>query len=209
MRFSYVEQVTKEKFLRGITENPPRLVEATENEEKEKEILAQKASLKEHKLEIAEILRQLEEKGRELAFRYEGVQLRTQLLETLPTEIEGLEAQIEKLKQEQAPPSNNPELAMPLPETMRLVQQREAELAELNVQLSKLQSSLPTRSRELERLERELRPLETQKQGTVAAAKEAKRRREEGGGIGDELEERGRWLRASEKALKDMLEVEN
>ncbi|KAF2691537.1 hypothetical protein K458DRAFT_324961 [Lentithecium fluviatile CBS 122367] len=208
LRFSYVEQVTKEKFLRGITDNPPRLVEGAENENKEKEILALKASLKERKLEVAEILKQLEEKGRELALRYERVQLRTQQLESLPAEIEGLEAEIEKLKTEQAPPSNNPELALPLPETMKLLQAREADLTALNAQLAKLQSSLPNRTRELEKLERELKPLETQKQGTVAAAKEARRRKEEGGGIGDELEERGRWLRASEKALKDMLEVE-
>ena len=53
-----------------------------------------------------------------------------------------------------------------------------------------------------------MKPLETQKQVTVAAAKEARRRKEEGGGIGDELEERGRWLRASEAALREMLEVE-
>ncbi|PSN70004.1 hypothetical protein BS50DRAFT_488631 [Corynespora cassiicola Philippines] len=208
LRFSYVEQVTKEKFLRGITDNPPRLIEAAENVEQEKEVLALKADLKERKLEIADILKQLEDKGRELALRYEGVQLRTQQLESLPTEIEGLEASIEKLREEQTPPSKNPELALPLPETQRLVQEREAELAALNAQLSQLQSSLPNRSRELEKLERELKPLETQKQGTVAAAKEARRRREEGGGIGDELEERGRWLRASEKALREMLEVE-
>lgn len=208
MRFSYVEQVTKEKFLRGITDNPPRLVESSENEQKEKEVLALKAGLKERKLEVAEILKQLEEKGRELALRYEGIQLRTQQLETLPTEIEGLEANIARLRQEQTPPSNNPELALPLPDTLELLRQREADLAALNAQLAKLQSSLPSRTRELEKLERELRPLETQKQGTVAAAKEARRRREEGGGIGDELEERGRWLRASEKALKEMLEVE-
>lgn len=203
-----MEQVTKEKFLRGITDNPPRLIEAAENVEQEKEVLALKADLKERKLEIADILKQLEDKGRELALRYEGVQLRTQQLESLPTEIEGLEASIEKLREEQTPPSKNPELALPLPETQRLVQEREAELAALNAQLSQLQSSLPNRSRELEKLERELKPLETQKQGTVAAAKEARRRREEGGGIGDELEERGRWLRASEKALREMLEVE-
>ena len=208
LRFSYVEQVTKEKFLRGITDNPPRLIESADNEEKEREILALKASLKERKLEVAEILKQLEDKGRELALRYEGVQLQTQQLESLPVEIEGLEANIERLKQEQAPPSNNPELALPLPETMKLLQERESELAALNAQLSQLQSSLPNRSRELERLERELKPLETQKQGTVAAAKEARRRKEAGGGLGDELEERGRWLRASEKGLKDMLEVE-
>jgi chromosome segregation ATPase len=136
------------------------------------------------------------------------VQLQTQQLESLPVEIEGLEANIERLKQEQASPSNNPELALPLPETMKLLQEREVDLAALNAQLSMLQSSLPNRSRELEKLERELKPLETQKQGTVAAAKEARRRKEEGGGIGDELEARGRWLTASEKALKDMLEVE-
>lgn len=126
----------------------------------------------------------------------------------MPAEIKNLETTIERLKEEQTPPSNNPELALPLPETMGLLQEREAELTALNAQLSKLQSALPNKARELEKLERELKPLETQKQGTVTAAKEARRRREEGGGIGDELEERGRWLRASEKALKEMLEVE-
>lgn len=140
--------------------------------------------------------------------RYESLQLRTQLLEALPTEIKGLEEMIEQLKQEQTPPSHNPELALPLAETLRLATEREAELAALNGQIAKLQASLPNRARELEKLERELKPLETQRQGTVAAAKEAKRRKEEGGGIGDELEERGRWLRACDKALRDMLEVE-
>jgi chromosome segregation ATPase len=208
LRFSYVEQVTKEKFLRNITENPPRLVEATENHEKETEILALKASLKERKLEVADILKQLEDKGKELTARYEGLQLRTEQLESLPTEIEGLEASIEQLKQNQAPTSTNPELALPLPETLRLLTEREAELAALNAQILQLQTSLPNRARELEKLERELRPLETQKQGTVAAAKEARRRKEEGGGIGDELEERGRWLTAAEKMLRESLEVD-
>ncbi|KAH8714784.1 hypothetical protein GQ44DRAFT_752089 [Phaeosphaeriaceae sp. PMI808] len=207
LRFSYVEQVTKEKFLRSITENPPRLVEAPENDEKEKEILALKVDLKERKLEVAEILQQLETKGKGICLRYEGVQLRTQQLESLPTEIEGLQAGIERLKHEQIPTSNNPELSLPLPDTVKILTDREAELEALNAQIASLQASLPIRTRELEKLERELKPLETQKNGTVAAAKEARRRREEGGGIGDELEERGRWLRASEKALKEMLNV--
>ncbi|KAH9868331.1 hypothetical protein J1614_007403 [Plenodomus biglobosus] len=209
LRFSYVEQVTKEKFLRSITENPPRLVEASENDVKEKEILALKASLKERKLEVAEILSQLEKKGKELSLRYEGLQLRTQQLESLPSEIEGLEASIERLKQEQTPVSNNPELALPLPDTLKVLHEREVELTALNAQIASLQAAIPNRTRDLEKLERELKPLETQKQGTVAAAKEARRRKEEGGGIGDELEERGRWLRASEKALREMLDVQS
>lgn len=194
--------------MRSITENPPRLVDAHENDEKEKEILELKARLKERKLEVAEILKQLEEKGKDLATRYEGVQLRTQQLESLPTEIAGLEESIERLKHEQTPVSTNPELSLPLPETQRVLREREAELVALNAQIASLQAAIPNRGRDLEKLERELRPLETQRQGTVAAAKEARRRKEEGGGIGDELEERGRWLRASEKALREMLEVE-
>lgn len=195
--------------MRNLTDDPPRLVEGKENDEKEAENLAVKASLKERKLEVAEILRQLEAKGQELALRYDAVQLRRQRLESLPTEIEGLEGSIAQLKQDQVPTSNNPELGLPLPETLRLLKGREAELAALNAQIVQLQASLPNRAKDLERLERELKPLEIQKQGTVAAAKEARRRKEEGGGIGDELEERGRWLTASEKALRDMLEVES
>jgi chromosome segregation ATPase len=167
-----------------------------------------KADLKERKLEVAETIKQLEQKGRELALRYESIQLRTSQLETLPVEITNLETTIERLKQEQAPPSNNPELALPLPETMQLLREREAQLTALNAELAKLQAALPNRSRELEKVERELKPLETQKQGVVAAAKEARRRKEEGGGLGDDLEERGRWLSASEKALREMLQVD-
>ena len=44
--------------------------------------------------------------------------------------------------------------------------------------------------------------------GLSAGLRDVRIQREEGGGIGDELEERGRWLTASEKALRDMLEVE-
>lgn len=140
--------------------------------------------------------------------RYDGLRLQTQQLSSLPTEIEHLEATIERLRTEQTPVSNDPELALPLPATLDVLNEREAELEALNVQIASLQASLPNRARELEKLERELKPLETQKQGTVAAAKEARRRKEEGGGIGDELEERGRWLRASDKALREMLEIE-
>ncbi|KAF2176196.1 hypothetical protein K469DRAFT_646119 [Zopfia rhizophila CBS 207.26] len=208
LRFSYVEQSTKEKFLRSITDNPPRLVEASENEETEKHILSLKSELKDRKAEIAAILQELESKGRELALKYESIQLQTTQLKSLPNEIENLESTIEQLKQEQTPPSKNPELALPLPETLERLHGREEELQALNAQLTQLQSKLPQKRRELEKLERELKPLETQKQGTVAAAKEARRRKEEGGGIGDELEEKGRWLRASEKALREMLEVE-
>ena len=72
-------------------------------------------------MEVAEILKQLEDKGKELALRYEGLQLRTQQLESLPAEIAGLEARLEQLKNDQTPVSKNPELSLPLPETQRVL----------------------------------------------------------------------------------------
>lgn len=58
-----------------------------------------------------------------------------------------------------------------------------------------MQTALPRKTRELERLEKDLRPLEVQKAGTVQGAREARRMREEGGGEAGEMELRGRWLR--------------
>lgn len=55
-------------------------------------------------------------------------------------------------------------------------------------------------------LERELKPLEVQKAGTVAAAKDARRRKEEGErGVRDELELKGRWYRGVETGLRELL----
>jgi hypothetical protein len=55
-----------------------------------------------------------------------------------------------------------------------------------------------------------LQPLEVKRLGSTASAREAKRRKEEAlGGVGDDLEERGRWWRGVESGLKGMLGVEN
>jgi hypothetical protein len=67
---------------------------------------------------------------------------------------------------------------------------------------------LPRKDGQLERLNREVEPLEVKRLGSMSAAKEARRRKEEGGGVGDELEARGRWLRANEVALGAALGVE-
>ncbi|EOD44039.1 hypothetical protein GTA08_BOTSDO02074 [Neofusicoccum parvum] len=209
LRFSYVEQVTKEKYLTAITVDPPQFVEPRENVELEAQLVEVKASLKAQKVEVAEMLAELERRGRELSKRYESIQLRTAQLETLPAEITNLESTIAELRETQAPHPTNPSLSLPLPETLSVLAAKEAELAALDKQLSSLQSTLPRKTRELERLEAELKPLEMQKSGTVAAAKEAQRRREAGeAGMGDDLEERGRWMTAVEQGLKGMLEVE-
>ncbi|OCL06699.1 hypothetical protein AOQ84DRAFT_342949 [Glonium stellatum] len=69
LRFSYVEQVTKEKFLRAITDNPPLFVEQSENTKLEAQLAEAKAALKTQKAEVAALIAQLEARGRELSQR--------------------------------------------------------------------------------------------------------------------------------------------
>jgi len=207
LRFSYLEQVTKEKFIRAIVGDPPLVVEHQENVELEETLAESKAALKAQKTEVTELVAELEKKGRELCAKYEMIQMQTTQLQKLPEKIEGLQTRIEELKAAQQPGSN-PNLNLPLEKTIVLVEERERERAELDRQLEQLQVMIPRKTRELERLNAELQPLEMKRLGSSASAREAKRRKEEAlGGVGDDLEERGRWWRGVESGLKGMLGV--
>jgi chromosome segregation ATPase len=99
---------------------------------------------------------------------------------------------------------------LPLEKTWALVEERGRERAELDRQLEQLKTMVPRKTKELERLNAELQPLEAKRLASTASAREAKRRKEEAlGGAGDDLEERGRWWRGVESGLKGMLGVEN
>jgi chromosome segregation ATPase len=209
LRFSYVEQVTKEKFIRAIVGDPPLVVEHQENVELEQSLAVSKAALKAQKIAVAELVSELEKKGRELARKYEAVQLQTTQLQDLPDKIEGLQASIDRLKASQEPGSH-PTLNLPLEKTRALVEERQREQAELDRQLEQLKTAVPRKTKELERLNAELQHVEAKRLASTASAREAKRRKEEAlGGAGDDLEDRGRWWRGVESGLKGMLGVEN
>lgn len=209
LRFSYVEQVTKEKFIRAIVGEPPLIVTPQENLELEKQNVAAKGQLKALKMEVADMVEELERKGRELTRKYEAVEMETTSLQELPDKIAGLEDRIAELK-EQLQPGENPSLNLPLARTLELVAEKKRQKHEMDRQLEQLRSQVPRKRKEMERLQAELQPLEVKRQNIVAAAKEARRRKEQAlGGVEDDLEERGRWWRASETALKQMLEIES
>ncbi|KAI1212823.1 uncharacterized protein F4807DRAFT_352020 [Annulohypoxylon truncatum] len=209
LRFSYVEQVSKEKFIRAIVGDPPLIVSSQENVDLEKENLEAKATLKALKTEVAEMVAELEEKAKDLSRRYEKVQVETIKLEELPGKIGELGNAVAKLQKNQAAGSNpNPELNLPLARTLDLVESKKKRKSELDRQLEQLQGQVPRKKKELDRLHAELHPLETKRQNSAAAAKEARRRKEAAlGGVEDDLEERGRWFRAAEAGLKGVLEI--
>lgn len=208
LRFSYVEQVTKERFLRAVIADQPEFVSAEDNAELEERLKTDKAELKAKKEEVRALIGELEAQGRQLAQRYEQIQLRTSQLESLPSEIAELEQVISRLKDVQEPKSEDAELSLPLQPTMDLLRQREQELQSVDLEIARLQAALPAKKAEVSRLQDELAPIQMRKNKAVEEAKEARRRREGGGnGEADELEEKGRWLRGVEGSLKAMLEV--
>lgn len=76
LRFSYVEQVTKEKFLTAITAEQPEFVQPGENAELERQLSEQKAALKLQKDEVKGMRDVLESQGRQLAERTYHMQQR-------------------------------------------------------------------------------------------------------------------------------------
>ncbi|KAI0401592.1 hypothetical protein F4802DRAFT_579708 [Xylaria palmicola] len=209
LRFSYVEQVTKEKFIRAIVGDPPLIVSPQENVDLEKQNLEAKASLKALKTEVTDTVTALEKKARELSKKYETVKTETAKLEELPAKLAELESAVAQLRASQAAGLDaNPELNLPLAKTLELVEVKKRQRDELARQLEQLQNQVPRKRKELERLDAELQPLEAKRQNSMTAAKEARRRKEAAlGGVEDDLEERGRWYRAAEMVLRQMLEI--
>jgi archaellum component FlaC len=208
LRFSYVEQVTKEKFIRAIVGDPPLIVSPHDNVALEKDNLAAKAALKSMKVEAAELVAELERRGRDLCSRYEGVKTQVVQLGELPEKIAGLEERIRELREQQELPEN-PNLGLPLGRTRELVEEKKAMRCEVDRELDQLRAKVPRKRKELERLENEVQGLEAKRTNSLAAAKEARRRRENAlGGVEDDLEERGRWWRASEAVLTQALGIQ-
>lgn len=96
---------------------------------------------------------------------------------------------------------------MPLEATLRLLQQKDAELESVQRQIANLRTVLPDKQAQITALQEQVNRLNDKKIRAVEEAQEARRRRENGG-RGDELDEMGRWLRSVESGLKTMLDVE-
>ncbi|KAB5559834.1 hypothetical protein GE09DRAFT_70254 [Coniochaeta sp. 2T2.1] len=209
LRFSYVEQVTKEKFIRAIVGDPPQIVTPAENLKLEQSNATAKAQLKALKSDVAATVDELEELGRNLARRWEGGSEQTVLLREIPERIEMLEESIAGLREAgHGDAGGGREMNLPLERTLQLVDERRRKVAELDKQIESLGGIVPRKRKEAERLGAELANLEARRSNTMAAAREARKRKEARlGGAEDDLEQRGRWWRAEEALLKKMLEV--
>ncbi|KAG0128488.1 hypothetical protein HOY82DRAFT_580062 [Tuber indicum] len=208
LRFSYLEQVTKEKFLRAITEDSPLVVEAGENEELEAGLVTAKAELRRSKREVEGILAELEGLSRRLADDHKTVLDYISKATTLPSQTTEVEAEIAKLEREQnsptSPSSSLPKL--PLSDTLTLLSADEAELSRLQKELAEADLALTKKRARLESLESEIGPMEMDKEGLEKFASEAVRMRDSARAEGKvDRESMGRWYKAVFDGLEGVL----
>ena len=213
LRFSYLEQVTKEKYLRGIVGEPPILATSEENAALEEKLGIMKSELKAKKLGVEALIQEVEELARQIAERYDGVNASVTLLETLPEEVSDLEQEVEELRRQlvekegESERSDDPRMNLSLEETEQLLDEQQRKNEELARQISEIEKAMPGKTWECEKAERELEEVESRRNEITRSARDAQRMKEQGGR--DLLEEQGRWYKSSEIVMRGLLGVQS
>lgn len=128
LRFSFVEQATKEKFIRAVLGDPP-IVEA--NTALSVQNAAAKSALQAAKAEVGTLVKLLEDKGRALAQCCEAIELDTAALRDLPAKFAELEASVAQLRAE----AEGDDSRLPPSATVPLAEAKRAQGGELDRQL--------------------------------------------------------------------------
>lgn len=97
LKFQYLEQETREKFLRAILSSPPLYVEQTDIDEYEARNKEQKAELKQLKVSMNATLQNIHEKNSENVSLYHDLQSRITETDGVLKEIAELETSLHKL----------------------------------------------------------------------------------------------------------------
>ncbi|EXJ86572.1 hypothetical protein A1O3_03525 [Capronia epimyces CBS 606.96] len=223
LRFSYLEQVTKEKYLRSIVGDPPLVVSHSDNLVLEDKLGAMKAELQAKKRDVDVLVAEIESQARLLAQRYDTVTEGLDVLERVPRQLDQLRQEIAELQAEVTAKKrkqrighssgsddgdagdieNDPLMNLALGPTQLALDSQKAANAELDRQIDLLKRQMPAKDRDVEKMDRELAELEKTRNETTRLAVELRRRREQG--ARDEMEDLGRWYRGSDAVLRGVL----
>lgn len=219
LRFSYLEQVTKEKYLRSIVGDPPLVVSHDDNLALEAQLGTMKGELQGKKAQVDALVAEMEAQARALAQSQGSVARGMLVLETLPVELARLAGEIEALQAEMASRraddgdtgadeqrQMDPRMNMSLEETERALAEQRDRTADVDAQIEQLLRQMPAKVRQAEKVDRELVELEKRRNESARLAVELRRRREMGGR--DQVEEMGRWYKSSDAVLRGLLGVE-
>lgn len=184
MKVTYLEQETKEKFLRSIISDPPVLIEQSNVEEIEQENKQKKQKLKHQKAQVDEIQSQLESLSKQLCSDYDDLKAKSQEAVEMTEEMEIMQREIDQLtKQEEElelPALEDPDMNLPAPELNRLAEEYGKQKDEIDNALKELSTeSIPHSQQEYNDLKEEISRLEQEKTTAERSAEEMVKLREQ------------------------------
>lgn len=211
LKLAYLEQETKEKFVRAVVSDPPLVIEASDIGRIESENNAKKAGLKKQKQECKDMQQQLEEMSRYVCGEYEEMvgQKREAALkmmeemEEMRKEIGELEAKHEQLRipdDDEGVGANgvrDPELMLPLESIKELIGAYNGRIEDVKtISLGPLASDLEQKTEELVASERAIQDLSDAHKRIQKSAQETVKIREQGLKRGlEEKEATAKWYR--------------
>ncbi|EEB08188.2 Bfr1 binding protein [Schizosaccharomyces japonicus yFS275] len=155
LKVSYIEQETKERYLRCLLDNPPILVEPDENAQLDRLNAQQKSKLKEKKRAVEQLIDHIETGCTNLSNEYLTLTDSCNSTNKLLTEIAELEKSLHELQQDE-------QAKRPVLSDLELkIEQASTELKELEKRCNSTSSQKTTEENRLKLLEKEFSVLQT------------------------------------------------
>ena len=219
LRFQYDELKTKENYIKdllGIEDLQVDLHDSNYNFEPEKEYLKQcKEELRLLKAEMRCLLQEIEGVAERVAKKWTENEQNIAMLEGLPKELRELDGAIqEEMKrfergggdgQESGDGVRDETMHLPLKEMESLIRDLEMEKATLDSEVSHLGSEVLRRQRMMDKLGKELGPLDADREELVGRAEQEKEKREMERESGQDRNLHGRWNKAVLEAMQQLL----
>ncbi|EMR09329.1 hypothetical protein PNEG_02284 [Pneumocystis murina B123] len=169
LKFSYIEQETKERYLRAILDDPILVIENKDNLELEKKNMELKSLLKNTKESLNATCQNLEQTISKVCNEYEIMIQQALEASDMLKEIEKMEAEIEELKDNE----QNAEQNLSLKDSLSLLSSQTAKSIKLKKDIKNYQTIYQHKKKQLEEATEEIRKSENEKQSCETFAKEA------------------------------------
>ncbi|KTW29103.1 uncharacterized protein T551_02377 [Pneumocystis jirovecii RU7] len=169
LKFSYIEQETKERYLRAILDDPILVVEHKDNIELEKKNMELKSHLKNRKENVDETCKELEQIISRVCNDYETTIQQAVEADHMLKEIEKMEAEIKELKDSE----KNQEQNLPLKDSLSLLSTQTKKSSTLKKDIDQFQAIYECKKKQLKETIDEVKKRENEKQHCEAFAKEA------------------------------------
>ncbi|KAH8554740.1 hypothetical protein BGW37DRAFT_208685 [Umbelopsis sp. PMI_123] len=170
LKFNYLEQETKDRFLKSLLKDPSVVIEQADNWELDRQNSEEKQKLKAGKLETSTLQREIATVGKTLNDAITDLKHKVDKTESVFAEINEMEAELTKMSQEADKHSK-----LTVEEAKTIIDHQTEAFQNISNEMEKRRDAISELSWKIENLEHEIEQLEAQKFTAEAYAADAVR----------------------------------